>query len=49
MHNAFIDAMVGHMYRFEAGMPVTYILLTDKELADFYHAYCGGFCPLTTI
>jgi hypothetical protein len=49
MHKEFIDAMVRHMYRFEATLPLHIDLLTDKEIADLYHAYCGGFCPLTTI
>ena len=49
MHKAFIDAMVGHMYKFEASMPLYVDLFNREELADFYHAYCGGCCPLTTI
>ena len=49
MNVQFINAMVQHMYAFEAHMPGSYVLLTDQEIADLYHSYCGGFCPLTTI
>lgn len=36
----FINAMVEGMYRYEASLINTEVLLIDEEMYDFYMSYC---------
>ena len=49
LHSEFIQAMVQEMYSFELKTIGELRLLSQEEMGEFYHAYCGGFCPLPTI
>lgn len=42
LHDEFLLAAVVNMYRFEATQVLSEPLLSDAEILDCHHSYCGG-------